>query len=286
MVTALAAGSALTVAGCGGSASSVIDPVAQAATASTGTPGYRMNLSLSLSSSALPSPITATGVGFFDVRDHAGSVTLEMNLGNSPQVIQALGGSTLHIEELIKGLTIYMKLPAAITSKVPAFGAKPWVKIDIAKAASAAGLPGVSSLANNPASSDPSQFLQYLRAVSGKVSKVGTDNVNGVHTTHYRAEVSLDHVPDAVAPALRQSARQSISALEKMTNLRLLPTDVWVDGQHLVRRLQISFGENLSGGPTVTTSIRIDIPEYGPQPAPALPPADQVTDLTTLARTR
>src|SRR5580704_6296486 len=83
---------AVAVAGCGGggSVASVIDPVAQAATTSTKTAGYRLNMSLSIASSALPTPITGTGQGAFSVPDHAGSFTLNMNLGNSPQIVQAL----------------------------------------------------------------------------------------------------------------------------------------------------------------------------------------------------
>ncbi|MDQ6817853.1 MAG: hypothetical protein M3018_10700 [Actinomycetota bacterium] len=283
LVTALCA---TTVAACGGGGgggvANVIDPVAQAATTSSKTAGYRLNMALTMTSSALPNPITGIGHGAFDVPNHAGSFTLDMNLGNSPQIVQALGGSTLQVQELIKGQTIFMKLPTALTSRVPAFGGKPWIEVDLAKLLNSKGLGGLSSLTSNPATGDPSQMLSYLRAASGKVTTVGTDQVNGVQTTHYRGAISLDRVANVLPAASRATARQSIQALEKLTNLRQLPFDVWVDGQHLVRRLGISFSESISGQ-SLKMSMKIEIPQYGPQPAPAIPPADQVTNLNALA---
>ncbi len=277
---------AVAVAGCGGggSVASVIDPVAQAATTSTKTAGYRLNMSLSIASSALPTPITGTGQGAFSVPDHAGSFTLNMNLGNSPQIVQALGGSTLQIQELIKGLTVYMKLPTALTSKLAVFGGKPWVKIDVSKLASSQGLGGLSSLTSNPATGDPSQMLSFLRASSGKVTTVGSEQVNGVQTTHYRGAISLDRVANLLPASSRAAAQQSIQSLEKLTNLRKLPYDVWVDGQHLVRRLGLSFAETVSGQ-SLNLSMKFEIPQYGPQPVPTAPPADQVTNLNALIPT-
>jgi hypothetical protein len=270
---------AVTVAGCGGgSVASSIDPVAQAATTSTHTAGYKMNMSLRLTSSALPNAITGDGQGAFSVPDHAGSVTLNLNLGNSPAIVQALGGSTLQVQEVIKGSTVFLKLPSALT-KAPQFGGKPWVEVDISKLS---GLGGLSSLTSNPATGDPSQMLNYLRAASGKITTVGSEPINGVQSTHYRGAISLDRVANALPGANRAAVQQSIQSLEKLTNLRQLPYDVWVDGQHLVRRLSLSFSETVSGQ-SVAMSLRIDIPEYGPQPLPALPAADQVTNLNALA---
>jgi hypothetical protein len=55
--------------------------------------------------------------------------------------------------------------------------------------------------------------------------------------------------------------------------------NVWIDGQHLVRRMQFAFDETVAGQ-KLAASVRIDIPEYGPQPLPKPPPANQVAELT------
>jgi hypothetical protein len=157
------------------------------------------------------------------------------------------------------------------------------VKIDLARAAGTAGIPGLGSLLSNPASSNPSQFLQYLRAASGSVTKVGAAPVNGVPTTHYRATINLDRVANALPAGSRAQARQAIAQLEHLTNLHALPVNVWVDGQHLVRRMRFSYDETIGTGQPLRSAITVEIPEYGPQPVPALPAASQVLDATNLA---
>jgi len=269
------------VAGCGSSRSTSngVDPVAKAASVSTSAPGYKVRFSMRFSSQALPTAITGTGTGAINTGAHSGSISIDMNLGSSPQITQVLGSSTLRIDEVIRGLVVYVKLPAAIAGKLP--GSKPWLKVDVAKAAAAAGIPGISSLTNNPLSGDPSQILQYLRAVSGGVKTIGSETVNGIQTTHYRGQINLDHVPDVLPAAQRASAKQAIAALEKTAGLKQLPIDVWIDGQQLVRRTRVAFKETVSGQ-ALDAEVTSDILSYGPQPVPATPPADQVTDLSSL----
>ncbi len=267
----------LGISGCG--AASVIDPVARAADVSSKSPGYRMVFSMRISSPALPVPISGTGTGAFDVPDHSGSFALAMDFGAIPQVQRLLGTSTLRLQEVIKGSTLYLKFPAALTRRAPAH--KPWLKIDLAKAGSALGVPGLSTLINNPASGDPSQMLQYLRETAGSVTKVGIESVDGIQTTHYRATISLDRVPNGYPASDRPQVRQTVAALERLANVHMLPVQVWVDGQHLVRRMQMAFAETVSGQ-TLSMLMSFDIPQYGPESAPQLPAAGQVTDLAGL----
>lgn len=273
----LATGAALAGAGCGSSTiGNVVDPVAKAATISNQASGMRMNFVLALSIPSLPSQLVGTGSGSFDVAQHSGS--LSMRFGGIPELSALLGSSTIRIQEITHGLTFYMKLPAALAGSSAQHG-KPWMKIDLARAASAAGIPGLSSLVSNPSSSDPSQFLRYLRATSGHVTKVGAQQIDGFRTTEYRATINLDKVPAAEPSASRAQVRQTIAALEQAGHIHAMPVTVWIDGQNLVRRMAFSFRETVSGEP-LAARMRIDIPQYGPQPAPQLPPASQVTDVT------
>lgn len=271
------AAAAVALSGCGTSTvGNVIDPVAKAATVSNQASGMRMNFRLALSIPGLPAPLVGNGSGTFDVAGHSGSVT--MQLGGIPQLAAVLGTSTIRIDEIIDGLTVYLKLPAALTGGGAQHG-KPWVKIDVGKAASAAGVSGLSSLIDNPTSNDPSQFLRYLRAASGGVKKVGSATVDGFQTTEYKATIDLNRVPNAEPAASRAEVRRAVTELEQAGHIHSLPVTVWIDGQHLVRRMAFSFNESVSGQ-SLAVNMRIDIPEYGPQPSPQLPPASQVTDLT------
>ena len=254
---AAAASVAVTASGCG--AANTLDPVAKAASISTTTPGFQMRFEVRFGSPQLPTALTATGTGSIDARDRTGSVVFVMNAGNDPDLKKALGGSTLRLEELVDGTTVYVKLPPAIASKLP--GGRPWMKVDLAKAS---GIPGFSSLANNPVSSDPSQFLSYLRATSGHVSKLGTEVVNGVQTTHYHATISLDRVPDALPSASRKGAKQAVSSIEQLTGLKQLPVDAWIDSNNLIRRMRLSFAESLAPSVKLNIGMTMDFIKYGP----------------------
>lgn len=277
VAAAAAAGAvAVTASGCG--AASTLDPVAKAASISTTTPGFQMRFEVRFGSPQLPTALTATGTGSIDARDRTGSVVFVMNAGNDPDLAKALGGSTLRLEELVDGTTVYVKLPPAIASRLP--GGRPWMKVDLAKAS---GIPGFSSLANNPVSSDPSQFLSYLRAAAGHVSKLGTEVVNGVQTIHDHATISLDRVPDALPSASRKGAKQAVSSIEQLTGLKQLPVDAWIDSNNLIRRMRLSFAESLAPSVKLNIGMTMDFIKYGPQPKPAFPSADQVSDASSLS---
>ena len=246
VAAALALGAtAVTTAGCGSSSvSNAVDPVAQAATVSNNAAGFQLHLTMQISSPSLPQPITGRGTGAFSPAARLGQLNFTMQL--PPSVGAALGSSAFGFQEVLDGQTIYLKLPAAVTAKLP--GGKPWLKVDLAKLGQAAGLSGLGSLLNNPTSSNPAQLLQYLRATSGGVTKVGTAQIQGVNTTQYRASIQLDKYPNLLPPAKRAAARQAIQQLESMTKLSSIPMNVWIDSQHLVRQLSAGFAEQLPTG--------------------------------------
>jgi hypothetical protein len=261
---------------------STFDPIAKAAEFSTNSSGYLMRFTLQFSSSALPAPITATGTGRFDRPARSGSLRFNMDLSSIPQASAALGGGQLQLQEIIDGTTIYIKLPGSLAGRIPGASGKPWFKLDLTKAASAGGIPGLGSLLNNPTSTDPSQLLQYLRATSGSVTNLGPSQVDGISTTGYRAEVNLDKVPDSLPAADQAQAKQAIAGIEKSTGLHQIPVEVWIDRQNLVRRMQVSFNASLPTGQNLDIRVNADVLNYGPQPPPVLPGASQVTDLTSL----
>lgn len=275
---AAAASVAAGTAGCG---SSSLDPVATAATISNAAPGYRMNLTMGITSASLPGGIRTTGTGSFTPAARTGQLTLAMNLGSIPGVTKALGSSTLTMRELLDRDVFYIKLPEALATRLP--GGRPWLELNLAKAAASAGIPGLSSLLDNPASSNPAQLLQYLKATSGGVKKVGTATINGRATTEYHATIDLSKVPGVVPAAQRSSAQQAITAIERMSKVRSIPVDVWIDAQHLVRQMTMQFTEQVANtGGTLGLAMKLDIPSYGAQPAPPFPPASQVTNANSL----
>ena len=67
--------------------------------------------------------------------------------------------------------------------------------------------------------------------------------------------------------------------LAKVISSGEIPVQVYVDSQDLVRR--VVYNETVTtGGKSVTSVIQIDFLDYGAQPAPSVPPADQVENLS------
>lgn len=277
LLAALAA--ALGVVGCGsssgGSSRASTTALKRAAFVSTSAAGYRVAIRFQEGSAALGGAITGSGTGAFDPPKHTGSMTVNINL---PGRLAKAG--TLTVKELLSGQRLFLKLPAQVSSKLP--GGRPWIEVNLAQLAHAAGIQNLTSLFGGSQTTNPGQFLQYLRAASAHgVKKVATANIDGQQTTRYRATIDLLKAPSAAPPGERQSLTSAVSSLEKLTGLKNIPVNVWVDSQHLVRRLTMAY-EVRAAAQKVTTQMRLDFLQYGPQPAPALPPARQVTDAGSL----
>ncbi len=263
----------------GSSSSPAVDPIAQAATVSSQAPGYRMHISLSLTSSAFAGAITGYGDAIVDPRDSAASMSLALDFSSLPQVAQVLGDDTMHIETIVDGHVVYMRLPQTLLAATPNLADKPWLKVDVGKTS---GFSGLSPLGGDPTTADPGQTLRYLRAASDGITNEGRQRVNGVQTTHYHANLSLDRLTADVPSAEQGTVRQALSRLKDALGTSDLPVDVWVDAHRLVRRTAMSMSLHATGGPSLQETVVANLTDYGPQPRPAVPPADQVQDATGL----
>ena len=255
------------------------DPIAQAATLSSGTPGYRMNLAMTMSSQALSAPITASGSAIVDLRDQSMSMSIGFDMSQIPRVAQALGSGVMRMQMILVHRVMYMRLPSSLTRRVPQLDGKPWLKLNLTKAS---GLPGLSSLGNNPTMTNPSEVLQYLRAASDSVSDEGSQLVGGFPTTHYHVLLDLNKVAANLPAAEQVAVQNALSVLRSSTNLQQIPVDVWVDARHLVRRIGMVLAVTGSGGQQIQEATTADFTDYGPQPQASPPPADRVQDLANL----
>jgi hypothetical protein len=241
-----------------------VDPIAQAATVSANAPGYKMKLGVVITSPQLGAPISMSGSAVVDPPDHAASMSMTID---APQSDQALG-SKFQLGMVLVGQDMYMRFPQSLVDALPSLQGKPWVEIDVAKAA---GLPGLSSLGDNPDTSDPQAVLQELRSVADGVIDEGQQQVDGVLTTHYAATVSLDRL-------YRNLSSLDKAVLAQISPSQDVPVDVWVDAHHLVRRVAMTLTLGVANGASMQETATTDLSDYGPQPRPTPPPADQVTN--------
>jgi hypothetical protein len=111
--------------------------------------------------------------------------------------------------------------------------------------------------------------LDYLRG-AGVATRVGTAKVNGVATTRYRVQVDLKR---AAQRSAKGTAKRSIDRLiASLGGPATLPVDVWIDGDHLVRRQHVEYGATAAGARSAF-DITTDYTAYGTT-LDAKPPAD------------
>jgi hypothetical protein len=276
-------GVAMLLGACGGSSPKPVATVpaaalTRAADISSGASGYKMAMTVRETLGA--ERILTTGSGSFSVTTHSGAMVTQTSL---PASVGNGAPSSLREQVVINGGTVYMKLPPVITSKLP--GGKPWLELNLAALGQKAGLPGLSSVTGGTSSTtNPGQFLEYLRATSGgSVENLGPATINGIKTTRYHAEIDLARVPNAVPKAFRKGAEQFVAALQKKFKAGNMPVDAWIDSAHLVRRIALNFTEQVpSSSQQVNLAMQVNFISYGPQPTPAIPPASQTTNLLTL----
>lgn len=274
---------AVAVAGCGSSSSTSgtkTISLTRAAYVSAGARGYKALVSLqeNIPSAGL---IRMTGTGSFSLPSHSGSMTMQMSIPSAAAGQLGLGSLTLQAVMVPKAF--YVKLPAALASKIP--GARPWWEINLNQAGKLAGIPGLSSLMSGTSNiNDPGQYLDFLRATaSGSVKDLGPATVDGVPTTHYRAAIDFGKLPNAVPASDRPGIQRLIATLQSRGALaHRFPVDAWIDSSHLIRRIQMTYNQPLGSGTAAAVSMRVDFVDYGPQPAPQIPPKNQTVDLLTL----
>ena len=265
----------LVVIGVGGSSSNPTVPsstVTDAAAATAKLPGYRTAISGSVTSSKLGRTLPMHGSGVVDTRGRTGSMTLTLaGLPTAP------GG--MRIDEVISNYVVYMRSPA-FSGKLP--GGKSWLKLDLRKASQAE-----FGIDPTDVTSDPTKALDQLRAVSGRVQKLGTEDVRGVRTTHYRADVNLRRYPNLLPPARRAAARRGVAKLIATIGRSKIPQDVWIDAQKHIRRflLQLQFHvPSTPGDPKVNMTLDEQLYEFGTRVPVQVPPDSDSFDATKLAQ--
>lgn len=146
-----------------------------------------------------------------------------------------------------------------------------WFSVDAGSAAAEAGLGGLDA---------GTGIVDQLKAIAGvdAVTEVGSESVNGVTATHYRA--SLD-------PAELTSALSALSALGGVAGASAgselgtasIPVDLRVDGAGHLVRVREEFSVTLEGTAS-PESLQLDLTDFG-VPVTAVAPKDAV-DLTGL----
>ncbi len=191
--------------------------------------------------------ITTSGAGLPGLQDLTGAYDLD----NQAVEMTESGGSGSSFETLIVGGKMYLKVPVGLGAGLD----KPWMAVTV---------PGASGLGSSLAAGlGPQQLLDQLKALTGGLTVVGHETIDGVDTTHYRGTID----PAKVLARAGKGAGAAMAA-----HVGTIPVDIWIDGQGRVVRQQVSESGSTSSGMVIT----IDYTDLGGPVAITAPPADQV----------
>ena len=289
----LLAASALVVAGCGGGASTAAEvngepisfqQLAQSASTSAESTSGRFSFAMSASvPGGADDVFSLSGEGAFDAASGRSSFALDMSslaklLGGLVAGFGGAGADDLpdfedpagwKIEVVQDGKVGYVRFPA-IADQLP--DGKTWVR-GTAGDIKAGGM-NFQSL-ESFTRSDPRDVLEALRDVSGEIETVGTEELRGVETTHYRALVD---------PARIAKGASFLDPLTSSTGVGdAVPLDERIDGDGLVRKLAIEMSStDPSASQQGEASLAFELWDYGKPVEIDLPPASQVADASDL----
>lgn len=180
----------------------------------------------------------------------------------------SVGGRSLgEAEQLLLGGNLYIKLPSRRPSGGGAPSGKPWVKMPLGEIGKQSGI-SFDRLLQQSQQMDPVQTAQQLTA-SKDVREVGKEAVGGVQTTHYTGSYRAEDAVAKLPPEAQELYRRRMTQM----GLETYSFNLWVDGEHLPRKLTLKAQMN-DGAMTTTIKYR----DFGEPVQITAPPANQVTD--------
>lgn len=257
---------AMTTATQGASSNGEMNLIAHSAEVASNAGSARADYSMEMSTGSGGPTVGFTGDASFDFTTQAFAMTMDLD---------APGAAGFGTEMRFVDGVMYMRMPTELGAPTP------WISLDIAAVA------GEDVLAELTAGSDVTQTLHYLRG-AGDITEVGREEVRGVPTTHYRADVDLGRAADLMPGDQRDQFEAAVEQFEAMAGRTSMPVDVWIDDAGLPRRMNYriemdggAFSDQLPGDGSLAMSFSMELYDYGQPVSVGAPPPNQVTDMTS-----
>jgi len=147
----------------------------------------------------------------------------------------SFGGMSLDssVPVILLNNVIYVKVPSQLSQFSQFVGNKPWVKIDLAKAAGS-GNDTTSAVQDAAQLIDPGNLTKSFTG-STDAAKVGDDTIDGTTTTHYKGTVTIKQA----LSGLDATTQQKMQPLYTKIGSQKIAFDLWADGQGLARKVQL-----------------------------------------------
>ena len=254
-------------AACGGSHDSPVEVVTRAPDATISETTAKVAMKVVVSVVDLPK-VTTSIDGAVDFAQRATAMTVDLS-----DTLGAMGAPVpdATLDQRTRGTVLYMRSP--LLSQAAGITPGKWLKFDMTELSRLKGV-DLSQL-EQAGQRDPRQGLAFLEGVTKDgVDEDGHEDVRGVATTRYRAEVDVEKAIDRSASVTdRDAFKRYVDALGTKT----VHVTVWIDGENRVRRIRIPLRIPYKSG-TADVTITMEYFDFGAQVDVAPPPDSDVVD--------
>ncbi len=227
----------------------------------THTAGQTARIAVTTTMQMQSMSVSFTQTGVFDFAHSRGMVSMQ---------------NPVAMTEIFMPPTAYIKIPGGAGGMLP--HGKSWIAVN---AGTSGGLES-SLLSSFGGGTDPADLLASLTAISASVTDLGTATIRGVRVTGFRVDVD----PAKAAARVPRSERAGFLQFTGSLGSGLIPVEVWVDNQNLVRQVKLSM--HLPGGLGATASAQMvqvtDFYDFGVPVRVSAPPASQIASMPQLIK--
>jgi hypothetical protein len=235
----------------------------------------RIDMTVQMRGLGLPGEIELAADGVTALAEPRMSLRLDIG-----RFVEELGGPAgqLPLEFRLDGKDLYVKPPT-----IEAMGlTDDWLAVDLREIVEAMGID--ADAAGVVFTMDMASQLRAMRA-GGSLEPAGTEEINGVATTHLKGSYSIDDVIEAMPERRGQAVREALAELDALADDGIdtaapVPAELWVDDASVVHRMKMrSEVPAQEGVPAGRMEILYELSDFGAELDVSRPAgAEDITD--------
>lgn len=242
--------------GCGGGVDASLFATAVRNTEAAG--GAEVAFQMTMKMPGVAEPVVMTGTGVEDAKNQRAQLEFDLSSFANVPGVAAVCGDGCGMEMVADGLAFYVRSDLFGQG----LGGKEWMKMDMDRIGSSMG---VDMGAGGRVGQTATEQLRMLETVSDGITEHGTEQVRGEPTTHYSATIDLGRMPDG-------------DKLTEIAGNLEMPTDVWIDSEDRIRRMEIGYAVE----PLVDMRVVVEYVRFGVPVDIDVPDEDDTFDATDL----
>lgn len=228
--------------------------------------------------SEMPGVFSMTFAGAYDLPNDSSQVTIDMS-----EIMQAAMDADEAADEM-QGMEDMFAAFFEDPIEVITIGDKSWMKWGLLSMFTGAGDMWLEGAADDSGdltsefgfggSGSPTELLELLGDTDADIETVGTEDIRGVSTTHYRVLVDAEDMAENMTAEERAEFDEAMG----MTSTGQFPMELWIDDAGLLHRYRVEITDPamLDDADLEQMVMVFDIWDHGADLGIEPPPADQI----------